>query len=77
MRSAGESLRLMVEHWLAPDPTKRVRATHFGNRRSKRECYVCVEALKTDGPVAFFFRHEDRIWRIFPPGRERPAMRAP
>jgi hypothetical protein len=78
MGSAGESLRLVVEHWLAPDPTTRVQVTHFRNRRSRRECYVCVEAIRADGPVAmFFFRHEDGLWRIFPPRRERPAMRAP
>lgn len=77
MGSAGASLRQMVEHWLAPDPTKRVRVTHFRNRRSKRECYVCVEAFKAESPVAmFFFRHEDGIWRIYPPSRERSAMLA-
>lgn len=77
MRSAKNSLREMVEHWLAPDPANGVRVTQFRNRRSKHECYVCVETLTAAGPLAlFFFRHQDGAWRIFPPSRERPAMRA-
>ncbi|PMS36876.1 hypothetical protein C0Z20_12090 [Trinickia symbiotica] len=77
MASGQNSLRLMVEHWLAPDPAMGVRVTKFINRRSKRECYVCVETLRTDGPVAiFFFRHQDGAWHVFPPAPERLAMLA-
>ena len=77
MASAGMSLRLMIDHWLAPDPSTMVRVTEFRNRRSKHECYVCVETFRGTCPVAmFFFRHQDGTWRIFPPSRERPAMRA-
>jgi hypothetical protein len=77
MSKANNSLREIVEHWLAPDPANGLRVTEFRNRRSKRECYVCVETLTAAGPVAmFFFRHQDSAWRIFPPSRERPAMRA-
>ncbi|OYD60513.1 UNVERIFIED_ORG: hypothetical protein BDU10_9886 [Burkholderia sp. CF145] len=77
MGSAKSSLREMVEHWLAPDPATGVRVTEFRNRRSRHECYVCVETLGATGPVAlFFFRHQDGAWRIFPPNRQRPAMRA-
>jgi hypothetical protein len=77
MVCAEKSLRLMVEHWLAPEFVDQVRVTRFRNRRSTRECYVCVETFNTTGPVAmFFFRHQDGTWRIFPPSRERPMMRA-
>ncbi|RQR30188.1 MULTISPECIES: hypothetical protein [unclassified Burkholderia] len=77
MSSWNHSLRAMVEDWLAPDPASGIRITAFRNRRSDRECYVRVETLKAEGPVAlFFFRHRDGAWRIFPPARERPAMRA-
>lgn len=77
MASAEKSLRLMVEHWLAPGLANPVRVTRFRNRRSTRECYVCVETFHARGPVAmFFFRHQDGTWRIFPPSRERPTMRA-
>lgn len=77
MASGGKSLRSMVEHWLGAAPSERVRVTEFRNRRSKRECYVCVETFKGKRPVAmFFFRHQDGTWRIYPPGRERPALRA-
>jgi hypothetical protein len=77
VNSAKNSLRMMIEHWLSPDPANGVRVTKFRNRRSKSECYVRVETLTAAGPVAlFFFRHRDGAWRIFPPSRERPAMRA-
>lgn len=77
MASAEKSLRLMVEHWLAPGLASQIRVTRFRNRRATRECYVCVETFNAKGAVAmFFFRHEDRTWRIFPQNRKRPMMRA-
>jgi hypothetical protein len=76
MASAYHSLRLIVERWLAPDPARGVRVIEFRNRRSPRECYVCVETFRRSGTVAlFFFRHQDGAWRIFPPDRERPSIR--
>nr|WP_241018805.1 hypothetical protein [Paraburkholderia sp. Tr-20389] len=78
MASGERSLRAMVEHWLAPDPAKPVRVTQFRNRRGRRERYVRIETFRTERPIAmFFFRHEDGIWRVFPPGRKRPAMCVP
>lgn len=75
MAGGRSSLRAMVEDWLAPEPERGVRVTEFRNRRSKGECYVCVETLRADGPVAlFFFRHQDGSWRIVPPAPELPAM---
>lgn len=77
MARAEKSLRLMVEHWLFPERANQIRVTRFRNRRSARECYVCVETFNATGAVAmFFFRHADGTWRIFPPSRERPMMRA-
>ncbi|SKD04453.1 hypothetical protein SAMN05445504_9232 [Burkholderia sp. CF099] len=77
MASGGKSLRLMVEHWFAADPSKGIRVVEFRNRRSKHECYVRVEALTGTGPVAmFFFRHEDKTWRIYPPSRAKPILQA-
>ena len=75
MASAAKSLRCLVDHWLAPDHAKAVKVVEF-NRRSNHVCYVCVEVTKAGGPVAMlFFRHRDGQWCIFPPNRERPAMR--
>ena len=75
MNSARNSLRKTVEQWLGPDPASGLRVTEFRNRRSRHECYVCVETLTTAGPIAlFFFRHQDGAWRVFPPSRERPTM---
>lgn len=77
MASGGKSLRLMVEHWLTADSSTGVRVTKFKNRRSHHECYVRVEIFKEAGPIEmFFFRHRDGTWRIYPPSRERPALRA-
>lgn len=74
MASGGKSLRLMVEHWLAPDRSEMVRVTEFRNRRSKNECYVRVEISSGVAPAAmFFFRHQDGTWRIYPPSRQRPG----
>ncbi|QGZ57534.1 hypothetical protein [Paraburkholderia acidiphila] len=76
MASAEKSLRAMVEFWLAPTSTDAVHVVEFRNRRAKRQCYVCVEASRAAGPAAlFFFRHNDGLWHVFPPGRERPSMR--
>lgn len=76
MANGDRSLRAMVTYWLVPDPAGPVRVTRFKNQPAKRECYVCVEAF-CGGKQAtmFFFRHPDRIWRIFPPERSRPALR--
>lgn len=75
MASAERSLRKMVEYWLAPNAVKPVRVTTFRNRRLQGECFVRVEAWKTEEPIAmFFFRHRDGSWRIFPPNPQRPAM---
>lgn len=75
MARAGGSLRLMVEHWLAPDLAHLVRVTRFRNQRSTGECYVCVETVSPRGTVAmFFFRHRDGAWRVFPPSPSRPMM---
>ena len=75
--AAGNSLRLMVEKWLPPDPARGYRVTEFKNRRTRHECFVCVETPRAQGPVAlYFFRLQDGTWSIFPPSRERPAVRA-
>jgi hypothetical protein len=75
MASGEESLRRMVEGWLAPDSTDLIRVVEFRSSRARGECYVCVEALKAEGPVAmFFFRHEDRKWYVYPSERKQPSI---
>ncbi|RZF29418.1 hypothetical protein EVC45_13295 [Paraburkholderia sp. UYCP14C] len=74
MNSAGRSLRAMVQDWLAPDPGRGFRVSHYGRSRIGR--YVCVVADNGTGSKAmFFYRHRDGTWRIFPAEPERPAMR--
>lgn len=76
MTSDGKSLRLMVEHWLVRDSSNGVRVLKFRHRPSEQERYVCIETLRGENSVAmFFFRHQDGTWRIYPPSRERPALR--
>nr|WP_240975341.1 hypothetical protein [Paraburkholderia aromaticivorans] len=76
MACSGKSLRQMVSYWLAPAAAMRVRVTEFRHGRSTRECYVRVETMRPEGPVALlFFHHPDGSWGVFPPARERPAMR--
>ncbi|TCG10056.1 hypothetical protein BZM27_00955 [Paraburkholderia steynii] len=75
MADGQTSLRALVEHWLAPGEAHRVRVVEFRNNRVRQQCYVRVEVSKTDECMAmFFFRHQDGIWRVFPPARVRPAM---
>lgn len=68
MNTSAKSLRLLVEKWLTPTSATPVRVTRFGRTGSNRRRYVCVEALRPEGPVAlFFFQHDDGTWRVFPP----------
>jgi hypothetical protein len=69
LKAAGDqSLRLLVEKWLAPLSATPLRVTHFGRTRNDGTRYVRVEASSVDGPRAlFFFRHDDGCWCVFPP----------
>ncbi|MGF6634768.1 hypothetical protein OKW39_001919 [Paraburkholderia sp. MM6662-R1] len=73
MASAGMSLRLMVEHWLAPDPSTTVRVTKFRNRRSKHECYVCVETFRGACPVCNVLFSSPRRHMAHIPAQSRTA----
>ncbi|WP_144157499.1 hypothetical protein [Paraburkholderia sp. BCC1885] len=69
MRTASEqSLRFLVEKWLAPGPSIPVRVTEFSRTRMGRRRYVRVEtALAAGARSLFFFRHDDGCWCVFPP----------
>lgn len=69
MRAAGEqSLRFLVEKWLAPSPSIPVRVTEFSRTRTGGRRYVRVEtALAAGARGLFFFRHDDGCWCVFPP----------
>ncbi|MGF6756567.1 hypothetical protein [Paraburkholderia sp. GAS334] len=78
MNSAEKSLRFLVDKWLAPTPTTRLRVIQFGRIGRigcERRRYVRVEALAPSGSRAiFFFRHDDGFWCVFPPSIARPAL---
>ncbi|WP_321876448.1 hypothetical protein [Paraburkholderia bannensis] len=76
-----QSLRTAVGKWLDPKEGHTVRVLAVQRGALGRIVSVCVEidgivGAQGRGPHAlFFFRHADRIWRVFPPERARPAMR--
>ena len=69
MRAASEqSLRFLVEKWLAPLPSTPVHVTEFSRPRSGGRRYVRVEtSLEAGSRSLFFFRHDDGCWCVFPP----------
>lgn len=76
MKAAGEqSLRFLVDKWLAPEPSASVRVTEFGRTRSGGRRYVRVETSIAEGTRSlFFFRHDDGCWCVFPPTADSPKM---
>ncbi|RDK02713.1 hypothetical protein [Paraburkholderia lacunae] len=75
MNTAEKSLHYLVDKWLAPAASMRIRVVQFGRMRGDSGRYVHVEALAPGGSRAiFFFRHRDGCWCVFPPQTARPAM---
>ncbi|HZZ01835.1 hypothetical protein [Paraburkholderia sp.] len=69
MRTTSEqSLRFLVEKWLAPGPSVPVHVTEFSRTRLGGRRYVRVEtSLDAGSRGLFFFRHDDGCWCVFPP----------
>ncbi|WP_144111601.1 hypothetical protein [Paraburkholderia sp. BCC1886] len=76
MRTASEqSLRFLVEKWLAPEPSAPVRVTEFSRTRLGGRRYVRVETSQdADARGLFFFRHDDGCWCVFPPTADTPRF---
>ncbi|MFM0200236.1 hypothetical protein PQR53_10185 [Paraburkholderia fungorum] len=75
MGTREKSLRVLVENWMGPDAAKHARVTRFSHSRRKQWRYVCVEADRPSGTLAFvFFRHDEGSWCVFPPEYKRPTM---
>lgn len=75
MRSADTSLRWMIEKWMSPSELSDVRVSRHGGLHVEHRC-IQVQARRRGGPLSiYFFRHPDGSWRVFPPERNRPAMR--
>ena len=76
MRAASEqSLRFLVEKWLAPAPSAALRVTEFSRTRQGGRRYVRVETSsdETGSRGLFFFRHDDGCWCVFPPTATSPS----
>ena len=76
MRTASEqSLRFLVEKWLAPGPSSSVHVTEFSRTRLGGRRYVRVEtSLDAESRSLFFFRHDDGCWCVFPPTADTPKL---
>ncbi|MFM0741488.1 hypothetical protein PQQ51_29990 [Paraburkholderia xenovorans] len=74
MRAASEqSLRFLVDKWLAPGPSSTVHVTEFSRTRVGGRRYVRVETCVEAGALSlFFFRHDDGCWCVFPPTADTP-----
>jgi hypothetical protein len=74
MNGAETSLRSLVDKWTPPNGAAPIRITRFSSARRGR--YVRVDVSRPEGPVAlFFFRHDDGVWRVFPPEIGRAMLR--
>jgi len=70
-----QSLRCVVEKWLAFNPPGTAKVIAFGHTPPGRGRYVCVETTHNSRNVAlFFFRHSDGCWRVFPPAATLQKM---
>jgi hypothetical protein len=70
-----QSLRCVVEKWLAFNPPGTAKVIAFGRTPPRRGHYVCIETTHDSGSVTlYFFRHGDGCWRVFPPATTLPKM---
>ncbi len=74
MSTGAKSLHTLVEYWLGRPSTRQTRVVRLAGRGARRCVYI---ELAGPGELVsmYFFRHPDRVWRVFPPSHERPAMR--
>lgn len=77
MKAGHQSLRLLVEKWLAPTAATPLHVTRCTWTHASLTRSVRVETIRNSAPVAlFFFRHDDGTWCVFPPAAGRPTMHA-
>ncbi len=77
MNTHRDSLRRIVDKWLAPTPAAPVREIRLCRMEANHTRYVRVEALRPTGVLElFFFRHDDGSWQVFPPVAARVTMSA-
>jgi len=68
MNTQRDSLRRIIDKWLAPTPAAPVRNIRLCRMQGSHIRYIRVEALRSTGVLAlFFFRHDDGSWQVFPP----------
>lgn len=75
MKAAEQSLRSVVEKWLGLQRPESARVRALGRPLSGNGRFVCIETVRGGEKCSlFFFRHDDRCWRVFPPAPASPEM---
>jgi hypothetical protein len=75
MNNNCDSLRSLVDKWLAPTLSMPARVTQIGRIFATHGRYVRLEGCTSTGPLTIvFFRHGDGSWCVFPPVPALPAM---
>jgi hypothetical protein len=75
MNARETSLHRLVDKWLAPATVLHVRVVRSGRMPAQRARFVFIETHTPSGTRGmFFFRHQDRCWRVFPPHAARPTL---
>ncbi|MFC0401584.1 hypothetical protein [Paraburkholderia rhizosphaerae] len=75
MNASETSLHRLVDKWLGPATVLQVRVVRSGRMPAQRARFVLIETITSTGTRGmFFFRHQDRCWRVFPPHATRPSL---
>lgn len=76
MQFGAESLRHLVDRWLAHSRATHACIKQFGRASGGRWRCVRIAATRPSGVIEIvFFRHGSGGWCVFPPGRPRLAFR--
>ncbi|MGU7779198.1 hypothetical protein [Burkholderia sp. PU8-34] len=74
MSTDRQSLRSLIDKWLAPTAAMPARVTRFSRITSNHQRCVYVETARQSGTLAiYFFRHDDG-WYVFPQSAPRPTL---
>ena len=76
MDTTKVSLRYQVEKWLMMASAMSARVSRANRAGSNERRCVCVEALRSTGPIAiYFFCEGEGNWCVSPLRSDRPTMR--
>jgi hypothetical protein len=75
MKPGESSLRSLIEKWFSPTAAAPVHVSRctFANS-SQTKCVLARSSVSEASLAIFFFRHDDGIWRVFPPSPRKPEL---